>query len=261
MLKKKDVWLWCHPAGSFTGSCWGKTLDGSTIEAGAAARRLGISQGIMVRSAGRPATAEFEHYMAEMKNLDAVKWSIIGDSASPNEPLQDLAKVLEMKKQYPNINGVMLDDFFPPPWEKSAAPRMTPEQLAHIHDDILKPNQMDMWAVYYEHQLDFDLTPYARHIDAINFWTWYGQNIDRQAENVKYLHTLAHVRKVVLGLYMWDFGNCCPLTPAQMDTQFDNAEKLHDAGLIDAVILLASCLCDRDIEAVDLSRRRIAAMA
>ncbi len=252
MLKKENIWLWCHPAGSF--EHWGKTLEGSTITPGEAMRALGIDNAVMVRSAGKPEAAGFPAALADLSKSKRLKWSIVGDSGSATTPFTDLDTVLRMRNNFPNLDGVMLDDFFPPANDPIVTkPRMTPAEMEDMRE-ILDRHRMTAWVVLYEHQLQTVDRAYFRYVDAVNFWTWYGDNLDAMPANVEQVRKTSG-KPVVLGIYLWDFGHKIPLTEQQMELQLANAAKLHDDGLITDVIFLASCLADRELDALRVLRR------
>ncbi len=253
-MKRSDFWLWCHPAGSFSGRNWGEALENSTIAPGAAARSLGLGKGIMVRSDSRPETADYPEHMKELAGLDQVLWSVIGDFSSRSTPFDDLEQILTMKAVHPEISGIMLDDFFPPDDMPSfTEPRLNVAEMQQMRR-LLDRNRLEAWAVVYEGQLDRRLSSHLPYLDALNFWTWFGEHIGDQRRNVETLRQLAPDHRIYFGIYMWDFGNRKALTVDQMAAQFAAAEELfHDKKIAGAVIL-ASCMCDRDIEAVHYAR-------
>ncbi len=100
------LWLWGHPAGCHTKTKdqWG--LPGtSKIAPAEAAALLGIRNLLMVRYDLEP-KPPFAKYAEAFRGLDRVVWSVEGGGGG------DVGAVLDLRSVSPNLEGIMLDDYF-----------------------------------------------------------------------------------------------------------------------------------------------------
>jgi hypothetical protein len=72
------------------------------------------------------------------------------------------------------------------------------------------------------------------------------------------LHSIVPGKRVLLGLYMFDFGTGRPMPVELMKKQCGLALKWLREGRIEGMIFLATNICDMNLEAVNWSRRWIA---
>ena len=111
--------------------------------------------------------------------------------------------------------------------------------------------------VLYEHQLEAPLADYLKLCDWMQFWTWYGQNLEQLASNFEKAEKLASDTRMALGLYWWDFGNKKPLPASAMQHQCELGLQWLRQGRVEALVFCGSWLCDRGLEAVDWTRQWI----
>lgn len=260
-LPPDKTWLWAHPAGSHNGKY--RLPGDSTITPHEAAQRMGIDNLIMVVYGNRP-EPPFDGEMAKLADLDRVVWSIVGDSSSVrNDRATDLEEVCRLAGEYPNVCGAIMDDFFlGEPASDGRQARYGRDDLRRFHRTLhAQPCPLDLWVVMYDQLLGRPLEPYLAECDVITFWTWEAENLADLEENLARLESMAPGQRKVLGCYLWDYGHGGggrEVPPKLMEKQCRLAGRWLEAGRIEGVIFLASCICDLDIAAVDYVRKALA---
>ena len=251
---KKDIWLWGRPSGTFNGIGWGLP-EGSSITPEKAVVYMDIDNMIMLRSYRKPKAIDFNLYMQSMKHMNKVVWSIVGDSGSPFTE-EDINAVIDLKKEYGNISGVIMDDFFRINTAQSSN-RLTFEEIIKIKER-LNENGLPLWVVVYDYQLDLpELKEYLSLCDIITFWTWKAENLLNLERNLEQLKGSIGDKELSLGCYMWDFGDKKPISLKLMEHQCNLAFKYYEQQHLSSVIFLASAICDLNIEAVEWTRKWI----
>ena len=260
MPKLRDhLWLWGHTEGSHTHNDevrkqWG--LPGpSRMTPTEACYYMGVPNCVMVVYANQPAPPFHQEALA-MSTLDKVVWSVIGDAGSHRTEFggSDLDEVLKIAGEYPNISGAMMDDFF-----SADGARQTPETLGMFRERLhgfTRP--LDLWVVVYD-SLDVGRCgEHLAHCDVLSYWTWEGRELATLEERFARFVDATPDKRRVLGCYMWDYGQKQPMDVAQMEYQCGLGLRWLKEGSIEGMILLASCVCDLDLEAVEWTRDWVA---
>ena len=254
---KDRLWLWCHEAGSHNQS-WGLPLP-SRITPVEAASYLGIPNVIMVRYLGRP-SLPFDQYALPFRSLKQLVWSVVGATGQSDQT--ERQHVLALAAREPKITGVILDDFFAGAFENGEngeVAALSLEQLRQLRSQLsLAEHRLDLWAVLYEYQLEKPLNEYLELLDKMSFWTWDAGKLKELQRNFEKVEAIAPKCRKVLGCYMWDYGKKKPMPLDLMQHQCRLGLEWLNAGRIDGMIFLASCICDLELEAVEWTRRWIA---
>ena len=106
----------------------------------------------------------------------------------------------------------------------------------------------------YAHQLDAPVGRYLELCDHVSLWTWKAPDLDDLTANFQTLERLAPRSGKLLGLYMWDYGLRQPMPVEAMAMQREMGSGWLREGRIDGMILLASCICDLGLDAVEWTR-------
>jgi hypothetical protein len=242
------LWLWGHPAGAHN-----KLYAAGTSQMGPVdgARALGIPNLIMVRIEGKP-EPPFEQHADEFRSLDRLVWSVVGASGetSPEEP----AAAARLARVLPNVTGFILDDFI----KADGSGALSPAQLDGVRtvmNSVGRP--LDLMIVVYAHQLHLPIAESVARCDVVAFWTWKEEELADLENNFATCERLAAGKRILLGLYMFDFGNNRPLPVAVMERQAELALGWLRAGRIEGIILLANTLVDLPLPAVEWTRHWI----
>src|SRR5437867_4824191 len=204
-------WAWAHDAGVYNGA-WG--LPGtSRITPVEGAHYLGIPNIIFIRYEGKP-QPPFARYAMPFKSLKRVVWSVAGAGGATSS--EEREQVLELAASMPNLTGVFLDDFFklsgieapPAPVEAS----LSLEELRSIREQLKIPGRrLDLGVTLYAHQLDPRLQQHLELCDVVSLWTWRSEVLRDMDANLEKLKQLLPSKRVLLGCYLWDFGNSKPM--------------------------------------------------
>jgi len=254
------LWLWCHQAGSHNDI---RALGGeSHITPAEASAYMGIPNGIMVTFGGLPEPPLLPH-ARELAAANKLVWSIVGDSSSiRNDATSDLDEVVAMAAECPNLVGAIMDDFFHKPDATGAISRYTAEQLADFRRQLHAASRpLDLWVVLYAHDLGLPVVPLLAPCDVVTFWTWTAAELAELPHNLARARALAPGKRLMLGCYMWDYGAGKEMSVENMRWQCEQGLAWLRTGEIDGMIMLASCICDLNLPAVEWTRRWIAQVA
>ena len=247
-------WIWGHAAGSHN-QAWNipKPSRMTPVEA---AGYLGTPNLIMVRYDGRPAPP-FDQYAVPMRTLRRVVWSIVGATGTTGN--EERAHVFELAARFPNITGVMMDDFFKNDAHTEEMGTLSIDELCAVRRQLIfSQRQLDLWVVLYDYQLALPLGPYLRLCDKVTLWTWEAHNLSNLEQNLARTEALAPTCAKFLGCYLWDYGCKQSLPLDLMQRQCNLALGWLREGRIEGVIFLASCICDLELETVEWTRNWIA---
>ena len=244
---KDHLYLWCHNAGVYNQGIPGLS-EKSFMAPAEAARTLGIDNILMVSYGGKP-TPPFEPIQEQFSHFKRVIWSIIGDSASTyDNPEAYVDEVISLHKRHPNVTGGIMDDFFNP-----GRTFDLPAISKKMHDATLP-----LWVVLYQHQLtESGILEQLENCDVITFWTWKVRDLFEMEENLAMLHKRFPSKKLVAGLYLWNFGDETPLTVHHMQYQCEVALDYLKTGIIDDIIVLGSPLIGMNLPTIDWTRNWI----
>ncbi len=116
MLKVKDkFWLWTHEAGICNDGIFGRLIKDSRITPVEAALYMGFQNILFVKSRNKPQPSMYEKYAISFTPFKKVVWSIVGDGSCNddiNSKDSDVVLIPRLAIQFPNICGVIMDDFF-----------------------------------------------------------------------------------------------------------------------------------------------------
>lgn len=261
------LWLWCHPPGAHTRSAGQHGLIGhSTITPAGAAGYLGIPNVLFVRYELDP-QPPLEPHAAPLALLDRVVWSIEGGAGG------DVDAVLSLAATLPNLQGIILDDYFarvtatarmgmgsPGPEPTGPDPAFSVTALRELRGRlVIGGRRLDVWVVLYAHELGWEavLRPHLDLCDVVTFWTWDAAELASLEQNFGRFEQLVGDKRKVLGLYMWDYGARQPMPITAMEHKCALGRRWLREGRIDGMIFLASCICDLGLEAVAWARQWI----
>ena len=196
----------------------------------------------------------FDRYSEDLQDMDQVVWSIVGDCDSKRNDNNggDLDEVIRQAEKFPNVTGGVLDDFFKP----DGSGRYTLQDITDTRDRLRRfpKRKLDLWMVWYEIQLDFDVEDYLDLCDVITFWTWKGCELSNLDGNISKFIEKTPGKRHLVGCYMWNYGESKPLSLEQMRFQLDRYYHWLQKGYIDGIVFCSNCIADIGLEAVELTR-------
>jgi len=260
-IVRDRFWIWGHEAGSHTTEEWG-VPEPSRITPVEGAFYMGVPNVILVRYGGKPA-APYHQAAVPFRALRSVVWSIVGAGGTSQD--EELGHVLDLAAELPNLTGVMMDDFFLDPAKHDDVAVLSLDQLRAIRKRLglrdrrlTLPKRLDLYAVLYDHQLDFPVAEHLALCDKLTFWTSSARDLANLERNLDRVDALAPSCGKLLGCYMWDYAPKQPMPVETMQRQCELGLKWLREGRIEGMIFLATCICDLDLEAVEWTRRWIA---
>lgn len=237
----EKLWNWGHLAGSHN-KCVGCECSMSPVEFG---EEYGIKNSFIV-SYGGNIQPPYGELAKSMDSLRQIKWSVLGDASTPlpEAELGNTEDVIAAAAVAENITGAVVDDFFSP---KRVA-RFTPEVLGKMKK-ALNDKGLDFWCVLYAHELEeLDLTQYLPCFDGVTFWIWKGSDIVHMEAYLEKLKSLTGDMPVMLGIYLWNYGEQSPMDPGLFQKQLSYYFDLTERGEIQGVIFCSNTIGDADLE-------------
>ncbi|HQH53007.1 MAG TPA: exo-alpha-sialidase [Candidatus Hydrogenedentes bacterium] len=176
---------------------------------------------------------------AEVAHAPRLVWEIGCDDENGGPPFEygkTVARVADVGKAYPQVEGVLLDDMSSQQIDRG----LKPEHIAALRA-LLRAQcpQIKLWGVLYTMNYGIaNIDDYIRELDVISLWVWHATDLGKVEESVAYLEERFPEKPIVLGLYLYDYGNNKPMSPEQFDQQCGTALKLAHAKRIEGMVFL-----------------------
>ncbi len=210
----------------------------SRITPAEAAYILDVPNVMMIACDGEP--APFSHdaygYLESFTPMKNVLWGCTGSGGfRMGREEEFICSVLD---DYPNVRGGFLDDFFGK-WHKK------PEEerqvlLRNLKNEILeglsKANRpMELCSVCYTHELDKVTPELSDGITTIALFTSQDQIMNWEEHIEKALKVFPD-KKILLGIYMFEFSTCVPTPIELMEHQCEIGLRYMKEGKLDGMI-------------------------
>ena len=203
---------------------------------------LDVPNILMIQCDGEPApfSKDALGYMESFCRMDRVLWGSCGSGGYRvgNEE----AFVCELAEKYPNLTGVFMDDIngaFRKVEDQEERHRLRVEMVKEVRENLKKAcRPMDLYITWYWH-----LEPYPGlmdQVDGVSLWTWNSDDLPKLQERFEAIEELYKDKKILLGIYMYDFYNRKPVPNELMEYQCNYALELLKAGRIDGMIFEAN---------------------
>ncbi len=261
------LWMWSHPAGSYdtakSRNDWPSTDYGFTrtsrMTPAEGALYLGLPNVVFLRYIGRPMPDQFEAVMRTLARFKRVVWEI-NIAPKRSGPLQftwtsvdeeEHRVIRGLLKRYPNLIGLIMDDYFRTTGEKRTAQgRAEAKAFKRSFGDA------ELWDAIYTVDIEKTDKEHLAMVDVITLWTRACKDLVNLEANFEKLCRLFPKARKVLGCYMWDYlGEKKPIPLRLMHLQCELGLKWLKAGRIEGISFIASPMCDMDVEAVEWVRR------
>ena len=216
-------------------------------------RYFGIENCFRVVMANKPAPP-YDGEAEELKSLKNVVWSVVGDGGSDRTKtaLGEINEVISLASRFENITGGVLDDFFLPDRLAFYKPEHVRQIREKLHTEAKRA--LDLWVVLYTNTLHMDLKPYLDECDVVSMWTWEGEALYHFDENFEKFKLQTPGKRRALGLYMWNYDECKPLTEEQMEIQFDKYTRHLLNKDVEAIIICSNCTADIGLKATEMTK-------
>jgi len=182
--------------------------------------------------------------------------SLVG--AGGEVPKDDLEDILTLAAKDERIVSAVMDDFISPKRMKV----FTPDKLRYYAERLRTgaPKPLELWSVLYEKDLDHLPADRVGIFDVTTFWTWFGEHLDDYSANYEGIRRVIGDGRLMLGVYMYDFGNRRPLSDDAMKKQLDFVGDKLVRGEIEGAVLCSNVIADLGLTAVDITRDWIRAL-
>ena len=204
---------------------------------------LDIPNMLLINCDGEP--APFSHdaygYAESFIRMDRVLWGSSGSDGfrAGNEE----QFICELARRYPNVCGAYMDDFLHKiqKAESDEEREGVIAEFVRIRAELNKAeHSMELAVTWYMNQMtELDARAMAC-IDTMVLWTWNGDELPLMEERFARIEETYRNKKVLLGIYMYDFHNRRPVSLEMMEFQCNYALQLLKEGRIDGIIFEAN---------------------
>ena len=223
---------WLHHSSPYS-------LYGSKMTPAEAAFYLNVPNMIMVNCQGIPVpfSHDAEKYMISFTPCKKVLWSV--DGSIGGRLGFEAEYVLDLSRRYPNLSGAFMDDFIgryrelPEP-ERT---RRAAEFLRGVREQLDQADRkLELYVTYYTHEIDPSHIELFKPIDGLTNWTWSCQDLDKLEENLETLRNFMPDKKLLNGIYLFDFPTKQPVPLELMELQCSTSLQLMKKGKLDGMI-------------------------
>jgi hypothetical protein len=247
---RDKLWIWGHYPGVYTGNYGLKGVSSMSPVEGA--KYMGLTDNlIFVIYNGLP-KPPYEEYAASFNSFKQLYWSIVAAGGITSD--EEIDKVIKLASGMKNIKGVIMDDFF-----NDTSASITVEKLKVIHEKFANVDgrKLDVAVTLYTNQLNHNIKAHLEQCDVITLWTWLSRDLVDLEYNFSKLKKIAPDKRILLGIYMWDYGAHKPIPLDVMKSQCNLGLKWLKSGEIDGMIFLGTNICDLNIESVEWTKKWI----
>jgi len=234
---REVLWVWGNPEMAQPGP---QTLA-TFAEASPAqrAKLLGVPNVVMAgHGLPRDDAAAFD-LTAEVAHCPHLVWEISTDDPSDGPPFtydETIQRARKLAAQYPQIEGILLDDMSTVQIDRG----FLPEHIRQIRDLLGDTHgQVKVWGVLYTMSFDRqNIRAYIDELDVISLWTWHAKDLTDLDANVARCEDLFPGKPIVLGVYLYDYGDGRPMPLEFHQRQCADALRLAHAGRIQGIVFL-----------------------
>ncbi len=160
-----------------------------------------------------------------------------GDGAVDAATMEEIFTVAKRDKR---LVSAINDDFFCGNRPEVFTPEVLARQREELHTSIERP--IEFWSVIYERSIlkNENVYAHAKEYDLTTFWVWYAENIPNLPAYIEWAKSLTKDGRVILGLYMWDYGNGKAVSDELMKYQLDFAYERLIKGDLEGIMLHSS---------------------
>jgi hypothetical protein len=234
----RDVmWAWGNPEMAKPGP---HTLA-TFAEAGCAerAQMLGVPNIVMAGQGLPNDNAKADYLTKEVAGFKRLVWEITPDGTGLGPPFvykDRMAQIRKLADKYPQIEGVLLDDMSTGKMDRG----FKPEHIRHIRQQLGDEHPaVKIWGVVYSMSLDRPMMDEClKEVDVINLWIWKAADLVHLEKYIAHCERVAPRKSIVLGLYLWDYGDGRPMPLDLLKQQCETALELAHAGRIAGIVFL-----------------------
>ena len=166
-------------------------------------------------------------------------------------------EILEVAKKDKRLCSAINDDFFCGNRPQVFTPDVLARQREILHTAVDRP--IEFWSVIYERSIlkNENVYEHAKEYDLTTFWVWYAENIPNLPAYLEWARSLTKDGRVILGLYMWDYGNGREVPDELMKYQLGFAYEKLASGRLEGVMLHSSNNSDIGLNSTNIAKEWI----
>ena len=247
------LWMWGHGGIAFDKPR--NTYDIPTappIEMNEACRYMGIPNVCVCRYVGLPEAKDCSAYLKTFKDIKRIALSIVDSAGGTWREKYELAK--KLRKENPNLGTVWLDDFFRPM-------KMSRPDDIHAFRRELDADGFKLACVLYPDSdgIKQEFKKVLDLCDQISVWFWHAKNIPTMKASIRKLRDLVGPKKaLIMGIYMWDFGDRRPVPDDLMRQQLATGRELMAERQLSGLVFHPTSLVNRKLSSIEIARKWIA---
>ena len=255
LLVKDKLWLFAsrpHDDDPYFVGAEGINSMWSRITPTEGAHMLGVNNVIMVCSDGIPVpfSKDAYGYMESFCNMKNVMWSVTGSAGFRNGNEEEF--ICYLSDNYPNVMGAFYDDFTcrqeDPNGEKHSEEYLT-NFLRESRKKLDKASRkIEMWTTCYVSQLDRYSEKMFDSIDGITVWSMDVNDALKLEENLSQYEKRLPGKKIMLGIYMFDYQTKKAIPEELLKTQCETGLKWLKEGRIEGIVFLTNCVMGIGLE-------------
>jgi len=233
------LWVWGNPDMAQPGEH--NAANFATASPGQRARILGVPN-VMMAGPGLPHDrALAAKWSADVEDAPRLVWEILSDGDKEHTGIfvykRRIADLVPLVKKYPQIEAVSVDDMT----TVAAGKGFKPQHLRDIKQLLKEHNlPLELWGVLYTMSFPNPKTdPLIHELDRINLWHWHAKDTAKMEQHVAECEKRYPGKPIVLGLYMYDYGDARRMPLDLHRQQCDTALKLLHDGRVEELVLLS----------------------
>lgn len=187
--------------------------------------------------------------------MDKCCLSLVGSGEWRPRPgvMDDREEIFEVARKDKRIVAAINDDFMTGDRPLIYTPEVLRDQREALHNTLDRP--LELWSVYYDRDIHEDVYAQSKEFDVTTYWTWYSENLKDLPKNLEWAKGLTKDGRVILGVYMYDYGNGCPISDDRMKYQLDFTYEKLLSGEIEGMMLCSNCNADIGLSATDITKK------
>ncbi len=248
---KKKLWLWGQLPGGYANAGYGLPV-GNTMDPLEGLSYLGIENLCRVKLASEENNSFLDDpWLGEPAQKLCL--SLIG--ADEDVPKDDLDDILTLAQKDTRVVSAVIDDFISEKRMQVFTPDVLNNYANKLHHTLNR--KLELWSVLYEKDIAITPVDRARIFDVTTFWTWYGENLLNYKQNFEKISDVIDGKRLMLGIYMYDFGNKRPLADDVMKQQLDFVGEKLSGGEIEGAIICSNVIADIGLSTVEITKNWI----
>ncbi len=247
-LVRDRLWVWGNPGMTEPGKHTAATFAQASPQG--RARMLGVPNIIMAGSGLPHDRAKAARLTREAAAAPHLVWEVVPDGQKDSSPpfvfKRRIADIEPLVKKHPRIEAVLLDDMT----SVAASKGFKPKHIRGIRSLIKeKALPLKIWGVLYTMNFPKPITDsLVNELDVINLWTWHAKDTVHLEKNVAECEKRYPGKPIVVGLYLYDYGNGRRMPMDLHERQCETALKLLHTKRVQGIVFLTITNDERAVQ-------------